>query len=982
MRTMNAPSKDFDIDRETVVRVRTEPTPEMPDGRENDLSLRTRDLRSDFRSASFLAGAFLLPAILIVILLILRKIHPFGQYSPVNGELYDYYMPLMAEYRRKLLSAEDLFYSWNIGYGINFFALVGRYLSSPLNLLLLLFPESAIPDVITLQFVLRAGISGLGMAWFLSGKIRLRSAYLIALSSGYAVGGYMLAYFWDASLTEAMVILPFVMLGAFRIMTGRNPIVFVVSFFLLIVCAWRSVPYVGLFFVLYLPLLWFESGGSLLPRKERRRRKNRIVIYSVLSLGVAAFLVLPSLLSYTAAAGWPGAFRFPDDLKMHFTFFDMADRLLFRTNPELSLRSPNIYCGLLAPVMVVLYASCNRIPFRERLYSLILIAFLYVTMSGSLIDYALNGLSVSSSDHFRMSFLVSFLLTAMAAGVIRYLEEIPRKTILLAMMGIFAFLIINHAAGEVQRAIQSVYGTAILVGIFGFGTRAVSGNPRRKRYIAALILLIVAGELGHSVLRAADMRIQSDGRATYALSGRYAEMVRDGIGTDPGVFDMRIAADPILTDFDGAAAGVMIPTAPAVYLQEDLLLYARRTGFRRLPDEEMFAPGIYSVNGMLLRTGAELLLYKEFITAGSPENADVIGDVVEGHVSLSGSGSYINPRIINKHAADEIGNYNAVKIEWNEQALPIAYRVDPAVSERYDAWSDSPFDNINDILIRMGLSPLYREVHYSGISTDNITVDGDYYIVEDQDAQGSLVIETESLTAGDRLAIYIGSQRDVNVSVFSKQTGRVIVSSKVRSGLLTDFKFLAEAGMQLSVRIVIPIGESNRFPLFLAVVSDEAMADAFRALSNEALRVEKRKGSHLDGVITTSNSGALFFSVPYDKGWIVRVDGKPVATRKAAEAWLSAPLSAGTHRITARYTPPGFAAGLAISLICLAAIILLFVCDARSAKTRISANREADRPEEGATERDMKFAAEGTTVRAAGDTEEGEMTVRDAEEAG
>ena len=116
---------------------------------------------------ALLSAAFLIPVAVLTVILYTRKIHPFGDYSPVSAEQFGTILPLLAEFRRKLLSADSLFFSWNIGYGVNFYAYIGMFLSSPLNLPVVFFPESAMPDLITLQILLRAGLSGLGFSLLL-----------------------------------------------------------------------------------------------------------------------------------------------------------------------------------------------------------------------------------------------------------------------------------------------------------------------------------------------------------------------------------------------------------------------------------------------------------------------------------------------------------------------------------------------------------------------------------------------------------------------------------------------------------------------------------------------------------------------------------------------------------------------------------------------------------------------------------------------
>ncbi len=85
--------------------------------------------------------------------------------------------------------------------------------------------------------------------------------------------------------------------------------------------------------------------------------------------------------------------------------------------------------------------------------------------------------------------------------------------------------------------------------------------------------------------------------------------------------------------------------------------------------------------------------------------------------------------------------------------------------------------------------------------------------------------------------------------------------------------------------------------------------------------LDKITSSHLSGNITVSGGESIVFSIPYEKGWKVRVDGKRVKTEEALGALLEVKAPAGDHTIDMIYIPEGMIFGLAVSLISLAAFI-------------------------------------------------------------
>ena len=93
-----------------------------------------------------------------------------------------------------------------------------------------------------------------------------------------------------------------------------------------------------------------------------------------------------------------------------------------------------------------------------------------------------------------------------------------------------------------------------------------------------------------------------------------------------------------------------------------------------------------------------------------------------------------------------------------------------------------------------------------------------------------------------------------------------------------------------------------------------------RKLLGRGLRIEAFSPGHVSGTIASDVPGILAFSIPYARGWTVRVDGVEQPVFIANLGMLATDITAGPHRIELRYALPGFIAGLWIAL--LGAIVL------------------------------------------------------------
>ncbi len=60
-------------------------------------------------------------------------------------------------------------------------------------------------------------------------------------------------------------------------------------------------------------------------------------------------------------------------------------------------------------------------------------------------------------------------------------------------------------------------------------------------------------------------------------------------------------------------------------------------------------------------------------------------------------------------------------------------------------------------------------------------------------------------------------------------------------------------------------------------------------------------------------------------GWKVKVDNEPVEVTAIRDSFMLITVSAGEHQIEAKFTPPGFYAGLLISLLTAGACLLYLI---------------------------------------------------------
>lgn len=103
-------------------------------------------------------------------------------------------------------------------------------------------------------------------------------------------------------------------------------------------------------------------------------------------------------------------------------------------------------------------------------------------------------------------------------------------------------------------------------------------------------------------------------------------------------------------------------------------------------------------------------------------------------------------------------------------------------------------------------------------------------------------------------------------------------------------------------------------------------------LKKESMVLEKVSNNSLSGNITIDHAKLLFLSIPYDKGWKVKIDGKEAELINVNLGFMGVELQEGNHKIELKYTPPGLWLGLIIS--CLGLLFCAVICGYKFYKRR------------------------------------------------
>jgi uncharacterized membrane protein YfhO len=860
--------------------------------------LMNTDVR--FVSHEYLWAAFLLPVFLLSAVFFSLRIHPVGDNSLLTVDLFHQYAPVLVEFRRKILAVDNLFFSWNIGLGSNFWPVIAYYSASPLNFIVLLFPEKNISDAIAVMVLLRTGLSGLFFSLMILGKDKKEGPPVLALSTLYALNGFVLSYFWNVMWMDAIVLLPLVVLGLWRLFTEKKMTLYIVTLFLTILSNFYFGLFVCLFLIIFFFILYIEA------RQKKQAQPFWISFLrfaggSLLAVMMTAFLILPTVLALTKTSAATG--QTEPTLEMTFSFFDFVSRFLLHADPVVRDGLPNVFCGVLILLLVPIYLLCSGIPFRRRFATACAAAFLFVSMANLTLNFVWHGMHQTNQIPYRQAFVLIFLLLYAASDVLSHIDKINRNSVFAAAFLSLGYLILLNRSSDTAFDPWLIYGSAFLVVAYAITLIYLLRDRKiRERAEKALLYLVIL-EVFLSAEFSLGNLAEKEAFTYYSAYAPFSSEISEEIATrDDGAF-ARSALVPIETGNDGALFNLKTITYFLSTTRQSTVTFLGCLGFANNTFNEISANGLTEVSARLLGI-KHVITYTDAIT-------------VDEYIGVSSSDNQILSSDLFQPERDKL--FGGFEVKSDEKVLPVAYAVPSSgISYKPDP-SACPFDWTNALLREMGGTEVYREVERSDTNLSNLTLSDqkDLYSVISTGSIASYTFHPVNYESGRRLYLFVDSNDKIAITVtsFNKETGdRSQEIIKPLAGQIIDCGILPPNEDELSVRV--SLSESSSSPVRISTVSvDAAALDEITAKlgSFSISDVSYRSGS-ISGSITLPADSHILFTIPYDEGWTVNVDGQRIETETAYGALLAVPASAGVHQVDLHYSTPGFDAGTAVTI--------------------------------------------------------------------
>ena len=344
--------------------------------------------------------SFGLTFFVLLLLAVVCKLAPFGQYSLLALDFHGQYYPMMTEKLSDYFSV----WSWNGSLGFSSFVQSSYYTNSLFILLLKPFSEYTRIAVLDLSVFLKISLASVFFSHYLSEKYRKQGLLLTVFGVFYGLSSYILAFVAQPMWLDVVMLLPLVILAWERMMQGENPLRYV----LLLAFTIFSNFYISISLCIFLVLLfvvWLcsEYQGSF---RKLCRKTGTFAFSSLLAGLLCAFMLVPLLL---AKQNWISSeLGFDGTAEWYHSYSEIADAFAFGAKSSREYGVANLYCGSCAVFFSLLFLLNPEIPLKKRISYTILSVFLFLSFEINVLDYLWHGLHFPNQLPARQSYLFIF----------------------------------------------------------------------------------------------------------------------------------------------------------------------------------------------------------------------------------------------------------------------------------------------------------------------------------------------------------------------------------------------------------------------------------------------------------------------------------------------------------------------------------------------------------------------------------------------
>jgi len=859
------------------------------------MNMNISELKKDLKLIIF---AIIIPILIMAIVYAVIGIAPFGEQSILSSDLSNEYVDYMVKYRDILLGKDSMFYSWNLGLGMNLMGVIAFYLSSPLNVILTIFPVKYIQEAILTITLLKLGLAGGFCALFLDKSYKKDRNTIIIFSTCYSLMSYNIIYSPHIMWLDGIILLPLVLLGMDEIVNKGKKSKMIIVLVILFISNFYTAYMIGGFSIIY---YWYKviAQKYQISYKQSIKKFFEFGFTAIISGAIASILLVPTYMALVREDSTTELLKF----NIKYEFGDVISKIFMGSFDTMKPNgTPNIYCGLIICIFIALYFTNKKINIREKISTLGVFLIFYLSLRVNTLYMIWHGLDKPDWFEARFSFLISFFMIYVAYESFIKLEFNGAKWYII---NIALILIVILLGCNISKTYISNIQTIINILFIVLYLRILLFLTKQGNKCTIVILgFIVFTELGTSAL-ISNLRLQKE--ETYENRNYYIDNRQDIqnavnaiSASDDDIY--RIEKDFMRRENEGMSANYKGISNFCSFYNKDVHSFLKRLG---LP----FESKIGRYEGTTLVTDS--LLGIKYILSHKKTNSTY----------------------------DLYKKQDDIYIYQNPYALQFATLADKEVLNMDSLESKNPFDLQNAILSSMvnKKTDLFTETKDFQVNMYNAelsdSMNQTIYTKLDTEKEayiefGLPISEEKELYAFiDNIAGKINIEvNDEMVSGFDGQTRKIL---SLENYVRTQNNMIKVKIYLLDDKVIL---KNNMF----YSLDKKEFEDLFTNLKI-GTNITKFNDTHIEiNANMQSDNQMLITSIPYDEGWSIKVNGKNVKPEKVFHAFIGVQLNDKESVVEMKYLPPGLSCGIVMFAIGMCCLILVRYTERKNCRTTFS----------------------------------------------
>ncbi len=832
-----------------------------------------KKIYNKIKKYNYLIFTLLLAFIIISVIYKLQEVAPLGKNSLLTVDFFHQYGPMLAELYDRVKNGSNLIYSFNTGLGIPFFRNFFNYLSSPINIIMFLFNRKNLIMSYSIIIAIKSILAALTCSYYLRKKFNTKKLYLIGLSLLYAYSAYFTAYYWNIMWLDGMYLLPLIILGIENIVNKNNGVIYTITLSIMLLTnyfiAYMICIFSCIYFISYLIIKTNKKNF-----KKILKKIFKFTICSLLSGLLTAWALIPMFEALRTTNATMGtipteqyyAFTFIEFLKNHLTGVTST---VFASGIS---NSPNVSCGILSIGLFILFILDKKTTIKRKIIYTLMIIILLLSFYIAPLDYIWHAFHVPNDLPYRYSFIYSFVLIIICSYSLKNIKETSFIKVLISFIICILLITFVYKTNYNNITNNMITLNYLLITTYFLIYTLYHFYPKFKKISTLLFLIICSLEciitVNHNwnILQYIDEFYE-----TYDNINSSIKLINK---KDDELF-YRTEKNNILTLNDGAWYN-----------------YYGQTTF-----SSMAYNNIAQLNYDLGQPGNEINSY--YYKQNTP-----IYDLMFNIKYTIGN------NLDNKRYKLEL-NQNGIKTYKFNYTTGLMFGVNNTIKN----WNNNyinPMEYQNDF------------IEY----TTNI--ENTLYRLTLKDKEIILTNNDETLVKYS----YVNEFENIYIYASSPQINYILINNKLYYKNNVDInkislqlnKNIEEYHNYDETYIINEITNNETFDIYISfknylyeeadiyTINNEKFLKAYNILKNNEIKLNKFSENKINGNIILKNNTSIYTSIPYDKGWKVYSNNKPINTYKINDSLLGFDLNKGNNNIELKYMPNNLDLGLSISI--------------------------------------------------------------------